>query len=143
MEGRGVISRDRMAVGAKVEHIPCEIQYNGSAPVSSYFVVNDDNRVKEAMLRGRLLKGERVPLPEGVHGICVLVVLCEGMMIVKGKDGEVYSVGASFHEMTEWYTDIEPEEAETLETSETSGVRRGFDVMRILKEVGVFVGCDV
>ena len=68
------------------------------------------------------------------------------MMIVKGKDGEVYSVGASFHEMTEWYTDTEPKEVETLEkleTSETSGVRRGFEVMRILKEVGVFVGCDV
>ena len=126
-----------MAVGAKVEHLPCEIQYNGSAPVSSYFVVNDDNRVKEAMLRGRLLKGERVSLPEGVHGICVLAVLWEGMMIVKGKDGEVYSVGASFQEMTEWHTDMEPKEAEE------SGVRRGFEVMRILKEVGLFVGCDV
>lgn len=64
-------------------------------------------------------------------------------MIVKGKDGEVYSVGASFQEMTEWHTDIEPKEAETLETSETSGVRRGFEVMRILKEVWVLVGCDV
>lgn len=64
-------------------------------------------------------------------------------MIVKGKDGEVYSMGASFHEMTEWYTDIEPKETEKLETSETSGVKRGFEVMRILKEVGVFVGCDV
>ena len=62
------------------------------------------------------------------------------MMIVKGKDGEVYSMGASFHEMTEWYTDIEPKEVETLETS---GVRRGFEVMRILKEVWLFVGCDV
>ena len=65
---------------------------------------------------------------------------------MKGKDGEVYSVGASFHEMTEWYTDMEPKETEkleTLETSETSGVRRGFEVMRILKEVWVFVGCDV
>ena len=59
------------------------------------------------------------------------------MMIVKGKDGEVYSMGVSFHEMTEWYTDIEPKEAEE------SGVRRGFEVMRILKEVGLFVGCDV
>ena len=68
------------------------------------------------------------------------------MMIVKGKDGEVYSMGVSFHEMTEWYTDIEPKETETLETSETSeksGVKRGFDVMRILKEVWLFVGCDV
>lgn len=62
------------------------------------------------------------------------------MMIVKGKDGEVYSMGVSFHEMTEWYTDIEPKETETLETS---GVRRGFEVMRILKEVWLFVGCDV
>lgn len=61
-------------------------------------------------------------------------------MIVKGKDGEVYSMGASFHEMTEWYTDIEPKETEKLETS---GVKRGFDVMRILKEVWLFVGCDV
>lgn len=52
-------------------------------------------------------------------------------------------MGASFHEMTEWYTDIEPKETETLETSETSGVRRGFEVMRILKEVWLFVGCDV
>lgn len=59
------------------------------------------------------------------------------MMIVKGKDGEVYSMGVSFHEMTEWYTDIEPKE------TETSGVKRGFEVMRILKEVWLFVGCDV
>ena len=49
-------------------------------------------------------------------------------------------MGASFHEMTEWYTDIEPKETEKLETS---GVKRGFDVMRILKEVWLFVGCDV
>ena len=56
---------------------------------------------------------------------------------MKGKDGEVYSVGASFQEMTEWYTDMEPKE------TETSGVRRGFEVMRILKEVWLFVGCDV
>lgn len=46
-------------------------------------------------------------------------------------------MGVSFHEMTEWYTDIEPKE------TETSGVKRGFDVMRILKEVWLFVGCDV
>ena len=49
-------------------------------------------------------------------------------------------MGVSFHEMTEWYTDTEPKETET---SETSGVRRGFEVMRILKEVWLFVGCDV
>ena len=38
---------------------------------------------------------------------------------------------------------IETETLEKLETPETSGVRRGFEVMRILKEVWLFVGCDV
>lgn len=71
MEGGLVISKERVASNAKVEHIPCEIQFNGSAPVSSYFVVNDDNKIKEAMFRGRLLKGERVSLPEGINGIRV------------------------------------------------------------------------
>lgn len=69
MDAGQVISRERTASNAKVEHIPCEIQFNGSAPVSSYFVVNDDNKIKEAMFRGRLLKGERVSLPEGINGI--------------------------------------------------------------------------
>ena len=55
MEAGKTISRERTAPNARVEHIPCEIQFNGSAPVSSYFVVNDDNKVKEAMFRGRLL----------------------------------------------------------------------------------------
>ena len=71
MDAGKTISRERTAANARVEHIPCEIQFNGSAPVSSYFVVNDDNKVKEAMFRGRLLKGERVSLPEGVNGIQV------------------------------------------------------------------------
>ena len=71
MEAGKTISRERTAPNARVEHIPCEIQFNGSAPVSSYFVVNDDNKVKEAMFRGRLLQGERVSLPKGVNGIRV------------------------------------------------------------------------
>ena len=63
-----VIGEERKVPQSTVDRLPCEIKYNGSAPVSDYFVVNDDNKVKEAMLRGRLLKGERVSLPSDIEG---------------------------------------------------------------------------
>lgn len=68
MKENGEILKDRMVPSSSVNRMPCEIKYNGSAPVSEYFVVNDDNKVKEAMFRGRLLKGERVSLPENMEG---------------------------------------------------------------------------
>ena len=68
MEESGLISRDRMVPQSTVSRIPCEIKYSGSAPVSDYFVVNDDKKVKEGMFRGRLLKGERVSLPNDIEG---------------------------------------------------------------------------
>lgn len=68
MEEQGSISRERMVSHSSVNRLPCEIKYNGSAPVTDYFVINDDNKVKEAMFRGRLLKGERVSLPEDMEG---------------------------------------------------------------------------
>ena len=67
MEKR-VISRKREVPGATLHHLPCSIDFNGSVPVSSYFVVNDENKIKEAMFRGRLLRGERVQLPEQIEG---------------------------------------------------------------------------
>ena len=63
-----VIGEERKVPQSTVDRLPCEIKYNGSAPVSDYFVVNDDNKIKEAMLRGRLLKGERVSLPSDIEG---------------------------------------------------------------------------
>ena len=54
------------------------------------------------------------------------------MVICKGKDSqgqERYTEVASFHEMTEWHTDIDPK------AEEKSAISQGFDMMRILKEV--------
>ena len=63
-----VIGEERKVPQSTIGRLPCEIKFNGSAPISDYFVVNDDNKVKEAMLRGRLLKGERVSLPSNIEG---------------------------------------------------------------------------
>lgn len=69
MNEKTVISRKRMAPDSTVHHIPCEVQYTGRAPVSDYFVVNSEQPVREAMLRGRLLQGKEVAFPEGIEGV--------------------------------------------------------------------------
>mgnify|MGYP000009114653 FL=1 len=54
------------------------------------------------------------------------------MMISKTKNSqgeERYVEVASFHEMTEWHTDMDPK------PEEKSTILQGFDMMRILKEV--------
>lgn len=71
------IERDRMVSNSTIHRMPCEIKYNGSAPVNDYFVVNDDNKVKEAMFRGRLLKGERISLPEEMEGFYIVSIVYE------------------------------------------------------------------
>lgn len=68
MNGRE-IRRGRTVKEAVVNHVPCEIQYTGTAHVSEYFIVNNDNKIKEAMFRGRLLKGEVISLPKDLTGI--------------------------------------------------------------------------
>ena len=55
------------------------------------------------------------------------------MMISKTKNTqgeERYVEVASFYEMTEWHTDTDPK------SDEKSTILQGFDMMRILKEVG-------
>ena len=67
-ESKVVLSRKRMIPEGVVHHMPCEIQYTGSAPVADYFVVKQTETMKESMFRGRLLQGETIPFPKGVEG---------------------------------------------------------------------------
>ena len=62
------VGRDRVLCDVSVQHLPCQIQYTGGAPISTYFVVNGDKEGKEATFRGRLLKGEVISLPENITG---------------------------------------------------------------------------
>ena len=62
------------------------------------------------------------------------------MMITKCKDSEGqerYVEVASFREMTEWHTDVDPK------SEEKSTIMQGFDMMRILKEVAVVCSADM
>lgn len=58
-----------------IHYLPCNIDYDGPAPVSSYFIVkssdNNDGEV-HASLRGRQLVGVAVQLPQNVHGVCAI-----------------------------------------------------------------------
>lgn len=65
---QGEVRRDHVLCDVKVQHLPCEIQYTGGAPISTYFVVKEDEEGKEATFRGRLLKGEVISLPENTAG---------------------------------------------------------------------------
>lgn len=49
--------------------LPCDIQYDGGAPVSRYFKPNGD----EAAFRGRHLCGMELPLPAGYSGAVLQV----------------------------------------------------------------------
>lgn len=67
----GEVGRGRVLCDVTVQHLPCEIQYTGGAPISTYFVVKEDAEGKEATFRGRLLKGEVISLPEKTSGLLV------------------------------------------------------------------------
>ena len=74
MNEKTLVSRKRMVPDSTVHHIPCEIQYTGRAPVSDYFVVNSEQPVREAMLRGRLLRGKEIVMPKGIEGVFCRIV---------------------------------------------------------------------
>lgn len=74
MNEKTLVSRKRMVPDSTVHHIPCEIQYTGRAPVSDYFVVNSEQPIREAMLRGRLLRGKEIVLPKGIEGVFCKIV---------------------------------------------------------------------
>ncbi|KAK8815608.1 hypothetical protein WA538_004734, partial [Blastocystis sp. DL] len=105
MNEKTLVSRKRMVPDSTVHHIPCEIQYTGRAPVSDYFVVNSEQPVREAMLRGRLLRGKEIVMPKGIEGVV--------MMRSTGANRKETVEGiASFTKATQWYTDSIPKDNE-------------------------------
>ena len=51
-----------------VQHLPCNIAFDGPADVSSRFIARGADGL-EAAFRGRKLKGLDVPLPAGTTGV--------------------------------------------------------------------------
>ena len=61
-----------VASSSRIHMLPCSIEYDGIAPVSSFFHVSkkkDNSLVSH--FRGRELRGVAYELPDNVQGICV------------------------------------------------------------------------
>ena len=56
----------------------CSIEYDGPAPVSTYFAVRREDGAERATLRGRELHGRPFRLPDGVTGLVRIVVAAVG-----------------------------------------------------------------
>ena len=72
--GNFCIAESRRACDCAVHHLPCCIELDGHAPVSSYFIrtpvdENATSDIEEACFRGRRLLGSRAALPENAIGL--------------------------------------------------------------------------
>lgn len=92
-------------VNRSIHCLPCQIEYDGPAPVSTYFLVSpgQEENTYVSHLRGRRLVGKEVKLPEkivGLHGI------------FGGKksntEGKV-EIQESFHSFVSWQHDSTPD----------------------------------
>ena len=90
-------------INSVVHLLPCDIEFNGSAPVNSYFQTNSKDGEAVAHFRGRLLVEKRIALPEGVTGVhCV--------QDTRKSVNEVnWEVAGTFKEFHLWQHDVVPD----------------------------------
>ena len=109
-----------------VHLLPCSIEYDGPARVSDYFrprQVSAKGDI-EATLRGRLLRGQTVKLPDDISGF----VLQQTDLKIGGASGEARNyaiVHGVFDEITYWNHDLAPSGRDYLPQA-----MRWFDVAR-------------
>ena len=64
-----ILPSDTPSATSQAHLMPCDIQFNGSAPVSVYFKPTET----DAAFRGRKLQGMELPLPPGYSGAVLQV----------------------------------------------------------------------
>ncbi len=77
---------------SRVHLLPCKIDFDGPAPVSSYFKPSGDT----AFFRGRELKGKVVEVPAGMTGASVV------------RTNKTVSVSGTFRSISVWQHDKAP-----------------------------------
>lgn len=77
---------------SSIHLLPCKINYDGLAPVSSFFQVTQDAKTKvlTSHLRGREFRGVVIDLPREISGICA----------TKRTSGAVEGISSSSQEST-------------------------------------------
>jgi hypothetical protein len=88
-----------------VHFMPCIIEYDGPAPVESYFSISETSGKLVSNFRGRRLVGQQVDLPP----------LCAGLIIEPSKKSSV-TIHGTFSKMFVWDHDVIPHE-EALSSS--------------------------
>ncbi len=84
-----------------VHLLPCNIEFDGTAPVNSYFQISEGKR--DQMLthfRGRELVGKKLKLPDGVIGLNAV------QDTRKQSDNIHWEITGNFHEINVWQHDV-------------------------------------
>ncbi|KAK8809549.1 hypothetical protein WA158_000492 [Blastocystis sp. Blastoise] len=82
----------------RIQHLPCEIDSNETTDMCDYFQISEnENKIKETTLRGRLLVGKDIPLPNSTQGF----ILSQDSSESTTKN----CVTGSFQNITYWNTD--------------------------------------
>lgn len=90
---------------AVVHLLPCNIEYEGMAPVKEYFVIEEENTdAKIAHFRGRELRGKTIKLPNDFIGY------------VGQKDGEKIKITKQFDELTYWNREVKPSDRDSVQS---------------------------
>ena len=79
-----------------IHQLPCSIDYDGPAAVSTYFRVED--KPLRAHFRGRQLDGQRVALPADVQG----AILKQGRAAPEDEIDRLLKVDCQFKEIIYW-----------------------------------------
>ncbi len=86
--------------------LPCDIDYNGPAPVTSYFQISEGKRRNDEMtahFRGHELIGKKVKLPEKITGLNVTQDMRNQSKELK------WAVVGEFKEINVWQHDVAPD----------------------------------
>jgi hypothetical protein len=81
--------------------LPCNIEFDGTAPVNSYFQISEGKRDQMlAHFRGRELVGRKLKLPDGVIGLNAV------QDTRKQSDNINWEITGNFDEINVWQHDV-------------------------------------
>lgn len=85
---------------SEVNLLPCNIKYDGPAPVESYFIQIKDPLTNEltSNFRGRKLIGKEIELPEDINGY-----------VLESFNKNNINIHSNFKKLTIWEHDIKPD----------------------------------
>ncbi len=66
-------SKISQSESAKINFLPCSIDYDGPAAVSTFFIVKEKENLLESHFRGRLLVGKEYEVPQHLFAVHAVV----------------------------------------------------------------------